>query len=737
MNKTNPSSDSDSDSVIHVLDKDTINKIAAGEVIELPASVVKELVDNSIDAGAKNIYIELKDSGKKMILVRDDGKGMSQKDAVLSYKKHATSKLRNAADLESISTLGFRGEALSSIGAVSKFELITKRKNDAVGTRIYLEEGKKPEVSSIGAPAGTTVCAADLFYNTPARLKYLKSDATELSHVVSIVGDLILANEGISFTLVNNNKTILKSASSDLFNSIVNILGHEVARIMIPLEPASGTPSAASSGILSVTPSSASVSSTASPVVEISGYISKPEYTKSAADNMYFIVNDRPISSKELIKAVRLGYYTKIPNNRYPAVVIRLLVDPKEVDINVHPQKIEVRFQNEKEILKTVLEAVERTLKAFELAPQIKAKDVKKVIEKSFSDYGQKPEISKSKINEKISGRLDEKSIIAKDPSETYVSGPPTGKPYSASAKDMEKPYVAPSKDTEKPYVAPAKDTEKPYVSSAKDTEKPYVSSAKDTEKPYVAPAKDTEKSYVAPAKDTEKPYVASAKDTEKRIKATERLLFAASSKHPDGSKKSKAESSEIDLLENIQIVGQISNLYILAEKDGGLLMIDQHAAHERIFYDLFKSMGSNSVQELISPAVIHLSLKEKILMEEYIPLLEDVGFGISEFGDNSYAISFMPLIFGRMEDVSVVHELISDILSFGKIKDESGTRENIIKRMACRAAIKAGANCTMEQMQSLIQQLKMTENPYSCPHGRPTILIFSKKEIEKMFERT
>ncbi|MDV0446497.1 DNA mismatch repair protein MutL [Methanosarcinaceae archaeon Ag5] len=729
MSSTNPSAESDS--VIRVLDKDTINKIAAGEVIEKPASVVKELVDNAIDAGAKNIYIELKDSGKKMILVRDDGKGMSRADAVLSYTKHATSKLKDASDLESILTLGFRGEALSSISAISKFELVTKRKADAVGTRIYLEEGKDPEISDIGAPAGTTVCAADIFYNTPARLKYLKSDATELSHVVSIVGDLILANTGITITLVNNNRTILKSASADLFNAIVNILGHDVARIMIPLQP---DPE-------SETESKTETETETETGIQISGYMSKPEYTRSAADNMYFIVNDRPISSKELIKAVRLGYYTKIPNNRYPSVVIRITVDPKTVDINVHPRKVEVRFQNEKALLKLVSESIERTLKAFELAPQIKAESTKKVIEKSFSDFGQKPE---SKSGSKSELKSEPKPESKSDPVDSNPSSGFNEKSKSESSSLL----IAAPPEIE---IATGNSSNPEEKTRSASDSTIYV---RETASEYVVsnPAAGNTFGTKSDSK-SEKQYVAPAKDTEKRLKATERLLMknvekdasnieaAATSSKADGStgtgSKSKKSASEIDLLDNIRIVGQISNLYILVEKEGGLLIIDQHAAHERIFYDLFKNMDNKSVQELISPAVIHLSLKEKILMEEYIPLLEDVGFGISEFGDNSYAISFVPLIFGRMEDVSVISELISDILSFGKVKDASGARENIIKRMACRAAIKAGAGCTMAQMENLIAQLKMTENPYSCPHGRPSILVFSKKEIEKMFERT
>ena len=659
------------DRLIHVLDKDTINKIAAGEVVERPASVVKELIDNSIDAGAQNIRIELKDSGKTLISIRDDGTGMSREDAALSLIKHATSKITKISDLENIATMGFRGEALAAVSSVSKFELITKRKTDAIGTKIFFAGGKQ-KIEDCGTPDGTTVSVENLFYNTPARLKYMKSDATELSHIASIVGDLILANPSVSFTLINNGKTVLSSASSDSFNSIVDVLGHEAARMMLEIPSAS---SAKDSENMKTAADEISLTAELAGF-QIKGYISKPTYNRSSADNLFFIINNRPVFSKELIKAVRLGYYTKLPKDRYPAAVIYLQIDPTEVDVNVHPRKIEVRFRDENKLIKAVSDIIETTLRCYELAPQFSATDAKKIVDKSFSEFGLS-ETSKQKIDSKSDSGSSKKTV-----SDSVVR----------EASAVYSPPIAPSDSSKTP-------------SGSFDG---LLSSPK------------KESGYVAPAK-----------DTEKRLKATERLLAA------DSKKNETKQTSEISILDGIRLVGQISNLYLLAEKDGGLLIIDQHAAHERIFYDLIQKRDSVSVQELLSPVIVNLSAKEKVIIEEYIPYLEEIGFGISEFGDYSYAVSFVPVVFGRLEDVSTVHDFVADLLSFGKIKDDLGKRDTVAKRTACRAAIKAGACCNLQQMEELIHQLKQTENPYSCPHGRPTILAFSKKEIEKMFERS
>ncbi|HEY3363031.1 MAG TPA: DNA mismatch repair endonuclease MutL, partial [Methanosarcina sp.] len=311
---------------IRILDKDTINKIAAGEVIERPASVVKELIDNSIDAEATDIRIEVEKGGKRSILVRDNGCGMSREDTLLAYKKHATSKLTRIEDLNTISTMGFRGEALSSITAVAKVEILTRRPEEITGTRIVVHGGKVLETSDAGTASGTAVHVKDLFYNTPARQKYLKSDRTELAHITDTIMQLALANPEISFTLLSEGKSVIRNAgSSEPFKSIVNLLGPDTARSMFPLEYRTED-------------------------FEIRGYISKPETTRGESDQLFLFVNTRPVTSRAINKAIREGYYTKIPKGRYPVAVLSMILDPREVDVNVHPRKAEVRFSREKEL---------------------------------------------------------------------------------------------------------------------------------------------------------------------------------------------------------------------------------------------------------------------------------------------------------------------------------------------------------------------------------------------------
>ena len=338
---------------IHILDKDTINKIAAGEVIERPASIVKELIDNSIDAEATDIRIEVERGGKTSILVRDNGSGMSKEDALLAYKKHATSKLTRIEDLDNISTMGFRGEALASITAVAKVEILTRPPEEITGTKIVIHGGKVLETSDAGTAPGTSVYVKDLFYNTPARRKYLKSDRTELAHITDTIMRLALANPEISFILVSEGKTILRNiGSQQAFNSIVNLLGSETARAMLPLEYKTED-------------------------FELKGYISKPEKTRGEGDQLYLFVNTRPVTSKIINKAVREGYYTKIPKERYPVAVLSLFLDPREVDVNVHPRKAEVRFSCEKELETAIIAAIEKVLSENTLVPEIKGRESK------------------------------------------------------------------------------------------------------------------------------------------------------------------------------------------------------------------------------------------------------------------------------------------------------------------------------------------------------------------------
>lgn len=595
----------DTKNEICILDEATINKIAAGEVIERPASVIKELIDNAIDAGATDVRVETTGCLSIAISVSDNGCGMSKSNVTIAFLKHATSKIRTADDLFAISTMGFRGEALSSIAAISRLTIATRQSDDTSGTKVIVEGGDLKSVSDIGTAVGTRITVEDLFYNTPARKKYLKSDRTELAHVTDVVTRYALGNTNISFTLINDGKTVLRAPASDgLFDRIIHVLGSDVAKAMIPV-------------------------SFESEWAKVSGFVSQPELTRSGNDLQSFFVNGRSVNSKAISNALRLGFYTLIPKGRYPAAVLSVSIDPKDVDVNVHPAKTEVRFGHEKEVMDAITKAVEDAHRS-QVAPQIDEKE--STVQSLLDDSEPEPEsICKPSVNNTL--------------------------------------------------------------------------------------------------RESTTPYNTSVKDTERRLKRTERELLATKTDTTDSA-------SSIGVLDDIKILGQIDDLYIIAQSKDGLLLIDQHAAHERILFDQIKDNKSSGWQELITPLTIELNAKERILLEEYIPYLEEFGFAISEFGTNTYVITAIPNIFGKLEDPAIVHDIISDILSTGRIRDETGIYEHVSKSMACRGAIKAGAACSFEQMENLIAQLMRTENPKTCPHGRPTMISFSKKELDKLFGR-
>jgi DNA mismatch repair protein MutL len=646
---------------IRILDKDTINKIAAGEVIERPASVVKELIDNSIDAGATDIRIEVEKGGKKSILVRDNGCGMSRTDTLIAYKKHATSKLTRIEDLNTISTMGFRGEALASITAVAKVEILTRPPEEITGTKMVIHGGKVLETSDAGTAPGTSVHVMDLFYNTPARCKYLKSDRTELAHITDTVTQLALANPGISFTLLSEGKPVLRNTgSNDLFNSIVNLLGPDTARSMLPLE--SGTED-----------------------FEIRGFISKPEITRAESDQLFIFVNMRPVTSRAITAAVRTGYYTKIPKGRYPVAVLSFIVDPREVDVNVHPRKAEVRFSREKELEDIITAAIGKVLSEHGLVPEVREKENRAYL-KAFEFSGSSAGLQVSEARQILRKTMTEAGI----PEKSGVS-----ESSSKIPGDKAGTYTYPVKDTERKL----RKSEHLMGFSEEITAQKRVQEA------------------------------LSVKEQASKMEAEKEKIYLEERQKPK-------QKPNTDPLEDLRVIGQVSKMYILAEKGEDLVLIDQHAAHERILYEQVLRMKKSRVQELITPVTIELSPKERVLMEDYIPYLEEYGFGISEFGDNTYVVTFVPEVFGQLEHPELIHDVINDLLASGKVKKETGISEKVSKTLACRAAIKGGAACSPRQMEELIEQLKKAENPYSCPHGRPTVITFTKSELDRMFAR-
>jgi DNA mismatch repair protein MutL len=591
---------------IHLLDEASINKIAAGEVIERPASIVKELVENSIDAGADTIRIEVVMGQKSSIRITDNGCGMSKDDAALSYIKHATSKIKNIEDIDTVRTMGFRGEALSSICAIANVEIITKTRDELAGTKVIIKGGKPISIVKTGAPDGTSIIVDDLFYNTPVRKKYLKSESVELAHIIDVVTRMAFGHNGISFSLFNNGKEILRSPAAELPDTIIHIYGQEIARTMLPVNLVSGT-------------------------TRITGYISKPELLRSNLLFQSFFINDRSINSRAIGFALRGGYGTLIPKGRFPICVLKIYVDTKEVDVNVHPTKNQVRLSHEREICDMVTRSVREALSGKNLIPEIK-------IPLKQSQLSQQSQLFHQ----------------------------------SQQSQLYDEPASSPS-----------------MVREEAGTD-----------------------------------FKPSAKDTQRRLRRSERF----------GAEMEKPTAIEVP---QVRVLGQVDSVYILAETGDGIMIIDQHAAHERVFFEHVRGSKRDDSQELIVPINMDLDQREIVLMKETIPYLEEFGFRISEFGPGTFAVTAVPVILGKLEDPLMVHDIISDILSQGKIKDETGIFERVTKSIACRSALKAGAVCSTSQMENLVKQLLRTENPYTCPHGRPTMISFNRQELDKLFKRS
>jgi DNA mismatch repair protein MutL len=576
---------------IHILDEATINKIAAGEVIERPASVVKELIENSIDAGATDIRIEVMGGGIQSIKVTDNGHGMSREDVSIAFLKHATSKIRDAHDIENVLTLGFRGEALSSITAVSKVEIITKPHGEVAGTCMVLHGGEVVSLSNAGTSDGTSILVEDLFFNTPARRKFLKKGQSELAHIVDVAIKNALGHNDVSFYLSHNGRELFRSpASGELFDTIVHIYGPGIARELLPVNFTND-------------------------LVQISGYISKPGFTRSDKDHQVFFINKRQVRSKIISDAIRLGYYTTLPRGRYPVAVLNITLDTSEVDVNVHPTKQHVRFGHELALMSAVSEAVGSILSETELVPEAK-------------------------------------EVVTR-----------TGL------------YPAPSTE---------------------------VQNISEVQIGFNVPVSDTQRRLTRTDR-----YLAQTQEVTKK------------GQHPD-----------------LHILGQVDNIYIVAMSGDGLVLIDQHAAHERILYEQVLESGDMGVQEFITPVNLELNSKEKVLIKDYLPYLFEAGFIVSEFGPDSFAVTAVPHILGRLEDTTVVHDIISDILSGGRVRDRTGISGQVFKSTACRGAIKAGAALTREQMENLVAQLYRTRNPHTCPHGRPTVVAFNRSDLDKLFKR-
>ena len=608
---------------IKVLDDLTIQKIAAGEVVERPASIVKELVENSIDANARNITIEIKNGGKSYIRITDDGDGIEENDLKLAFKRHSTSKLSSVEDLYEIKSLGFRGEALSSISNVSKVQVMTKTENSLGGTQAIIEEGEILSTSVVGCPKGTTMIVKDLFYNLPVRKKFLKSDLIESNRISDIVYKIALGNIDTSIKFIRDSKVVLSTSRNNVLNShIYSVLGKEFAKNLIEVNDGDED-------------------------LQIKGYVSNNQLYRSNRSHQYIYINGRFINNISIANAIESHYKTLLPLNRYPVFILFIEIDPGSIDVNIHPTKQEIKFANHDKIMETINSSIKKVVGSSISIPKVKFKKPEVKIEEELPLL-----FDLNKDNRNKDNGLEE-NIIIKD----------------FTAKD------------------------KPHFNR-------------------------NDNFHVAESL-VDKDY--------KTI--TDNLDI----------KEEEVNKTTKNILLDLEPIGIVFNTYILAEDkiNEKFYFIDQHAAHERVMYEKYLNEYKREeivVQQLMIPEIIELTNSEMTSFLENISLFTSLGFDVEEFGSNSIAIRGVPFIFGIPNVKDLFYDLLDNLGS--QINSSYDLKLDKIMKLACVNAIKAGDKIDEIEILSLFDQLKLCENPNTCPHGRPTILEMTKRDIEKEFLR-
>ena len=642
--------------MISVLDKNTIDKIAAGEVVERPASIVKELVENAIDSGALAISIEIKDGGTSLIRVTDNGCGISKDEIRTAFLRHATSKISKANDLFNIHTLGFRGEALSSISSIAKCEIISKPSTQLTGVRYVIEGGAEVSFEDVGAPVGTTLLIRDIFFNTPVRRKFLKSTSTETAYISELVEKFMLSNLDVSIRYIVNNQTKLQSSGNgDLKEVIYQIYGREVHKALIEVDYSEDD-------------------------ISIKGFIAKPEISRANKSQLIYFVNGRYVRDKHIIKAIEDAYSDRMMQHKYPFAVLMIKIDTQSVDVNVHPSKMEIRFSDEAYIYEKVKKAIESSLKNADMIRQAGIGEEKKAALKRSFDRLPEP-FEKNKLTLLTESDKNITTANLSDKKEEFL-------------KDL--PSIDLSSKTDKVLPELKVDTIISTFDKA-DLEREY----KQNNREVIYENKVNEDKLQEPV-----------------VKQLEFLDKKASKKR--------------------KIVGQIFDTYWIVEFDKSMYIIDQHAAHEKVLYERFlKQFEKEELSsQLISPAtVISLSSIEADAVEKHLPNLKKLGFEIEHFGGREYSISAIPNILPSVNKEVWLKELISELLEVNSIKNTESILEKIAS-MSCKAAIKGNQKISFEEAKILIDELLELENPYNCPHGRPTVIKMTKTEIEKKFKR-
>ena len=672
--------------MIRVLNKETIDRISAGEVVERPFNVVKELVENSVDSGAQAITVEIKGGGIDLIRVTDNGCGVEPSDMKTAFLRHATSKIENARDLEHIETLGFRGEALASICAVSETEMISCIEGSITGNRLFIRGGDEVSFEEIGAPKGTTLIVRNLFYNTPARKKFLKTPSTETSYIVEMMDKIALSHPDISFQLITDNRSRFHTTGSgDLLDVIFRVYGRDTASMLVPI-------SSENDGLV------------------VSGFLGKPEIVRSNRNMEIYFINGRYVKNDFISSAIEEGYREYLMLHKFPVVFINFTIDPSKVDVNVHPAKLDVRLTDQNSFFSFVSASIHDVMKSAEMIPENVLTNDK---DKKESERASKEEITSGKNPEPFEYVRKGDDILSTVRSYSdYINGNTSGRSYSYDFSDNASSSVSES-GPEDGFFEDERKKISNIVSGAKAV---AASSASITDTDIKV--SDETSDPVMHEKDNAAEFLAHAQFEQKQL-FEDHLL--------DEGKRAK-----------YRIIGQVFDTYWIVQYEQKMFIIDQHAAHEKVNYErMMKRIYSseNHTQLLMPPVVVSLSATEESVLTDNMDAFKRAGFEVENFGGSEYALRGVPVdLFGHSE-----RELFLAVLDEMSLNPGLGTFKTIdekIAGMACKASVKGGDRIGFEQAEKLIDELLTLDNPYNCPHGRPTIISITKTEMEKKFKR-
>ena len=693
-------------SYIHVLDEPTINQIAAGEVVERPSAVVKELIENAMDAGASAITAEIKEGGLSFIRITDNGAGIAKEDIPLAFLRHATSKIRSAEDLLSVTSLGFRGEALSSIAAVAQVELITKTPSALNGYRYLIEGGIEKSIEEIGCPGGTTILVRNLFYNTPARRNFLKSATSEAGYITDLMERLMVSHPNVSFKFIMNNQIKLQSSGNNNSKDILyHVYGRDISKELLPLEYSSEE-------------------------IKISGYIGKPMITRGNRNFENYFINGRYIKSNIITKAIEEAYKSFLMQHKYPFTSIYLEINPALIDVNVHPQKLEIRLKNGEEVYQIIYDVIRSTLAGKVMIPQITLtmQEEKKIetvrLPEPFEENRRKQfetskrNTSNNPINHGVS------SINSKNFSYDKNGNEPFNNKLAEESSEYNAVSDAAKESANSLLKVADASLSKTSITSISSSLNTAVESVVLTD---LTSSDATNHNAISDSNQSEERTIKNTASEQINLFYESDLADAA----PFLSKKA---------FEEHRIIGQVFSTYWLVEYKKELYIIDQHAAHEKVLYERIMTASKDKTfesQQLLPPIVLTLTLREQEILRKQEEPLRSLGYEFEHFGGNEYSVRAVPADLYGISEKELLLEFIDDLADdfIGSTLGSNQVLERVAS-LSCKAAVKANHNFSIEEAGALIKELLTLENPYHCPHGRPVIISMSQYELERKFKR-